>query len=55
MKKLLKIQGSSIRPILKIQLQHDTLIITFNKKFDAEKFTNYLYKNKIGTKILIFD
>ena len=28
------------------------MIITFNKKLDAKKFTNYLYKNNIGTKIL---
>lgn len=48
-----KYKESSIRPIVKNSTPtYDTLIITFNKKLDAEKFTNYLYKNNIGTKIL---
>ena len=48
-----KYKGSVVRPIVKNTTPtYDTLIITFNKKLDAKKFTNYLYKNNIGTKIL---
>ena len=50
---IMKYKGSVVRPIVKNTTPtYDTLIITFNKKLDAKKFTNYLYKNNIGTKIL---